>query len=117
MNKRSAMLMAAGLVAALAVGAAALSFSVGGSSATAEGRTKVKPIVETIRDTVTIHKKATGSDGAPTVVTLQTSPDDAAEDFGDASEETMEDAAEHESDDEEEFEDHESDDHEDEDDD
>jgi hypothetical protein len=58
MNKRSAMVVAAGLVAALLAGSAALSFSLSGGTAAAEGAARVKPIVKTERRTVTIHKKA-----------------------------------------------------------
>lgn len=104
MNKRSAMLMAAGLVSALAIGAAAMSLSLGGDTATAESRARVKPVVKTIRDTVTIHKGAEGSDDGPTVVTLRGSSADLADDVGEGLED-----AEHESDDRDGDDDHESD--------
>ena len=111
MKKRSAMLIAAGLVVALAIGAAAMSLSLG-TTASAEG-SRARPIVKTVRDTVTIHKKAEGSSDGPTVVTLQSSS--AAEDFEEALEEAMDDTAEHEGDDDGfEHEDHEDEDHEDE---
>jgi hypothetical protein len=111
MKKRSAMLIAAGLVVALAIGAAAMSLSLG-TTASAEG-SRARPIVKTVRDTVTIHKKAKGSSDGPTVVTLQSSS--AAEDFEEALEEAMDDTAEHEGDDDGfEHEDHEDEDHEDE---
>lgn len=107
MKKRSAMLMAAGLVVALAIGAAAMSLSLG-TTASAEG-SRANPIVKTVRDTVTIHKKAEGSNDGPTVVTLQSSS--AAEDFEQALQEAMDDTAEHEGDDDGfEDEDHEGDD-------
>lgn len=106
MNKRSAMLMAAGLVVALGLGAAAMSFSLG-ESASAEG-SRAKPIVKTVRDTVTIHRQARGSNAGPAVITLQRSSDDAAGDVEDA----LEDAAEQDTDDAYEGEDHESEDHE-----
>lgn len=58
MNKRSAMVLAAGLVAALLAGGAALSFSLTGGTAVAQDAGRVKPIVKTEHRTVTIHKKA-----------------------------------------------------------
>jgi hypothetical protein len=58
MNKRSAMVVAAGLVAALMAGGTALSFSLAGGTAAAQDGGRVRPIVKTERRTVTIHKKA-----------------------------------------------------------
>lgn len=58
MNKRSAMVVAAGLVAALLAGGMALSFSLAGGTAVAQDGGRVKPIVRTERRTVTIHKQA-----------------------------------------------------------
>jgi hypothetical protein len=64
MNKRSAMLVAAGLVLTLMVGGVAIAIGMTGPSAsaaspkTAKQHHKQKPIIKTIRRTVTIHKKA-----------------------------------------------------------
>jgi len=70
MTKRSAMLIAAGLVAALAVGAMALSIGLSGNgTAAASDAKKLDPIVRTIHRTVTVEKSAKG-DGAVQVVTL-----------------------------------------------
>ena len=58
MSKRSAMAMAAGLVAALLAGAAALSIGLS-SPETAQARPdRSEPVVRTITETVTVHKKA-----------------------------------------------------------
>jgi len=70
MNKRSAMTIAAGLVAALLAGAAAFSLSFGNPATPASARGKQAPIVRTIKRTVTIHRKAKGASGGPRVVTL-----------------------------------------------
>jgi hypothetical protein len=70
MTKRSAMLIAAGLVAALGVGAMALSIGLSGNgTAAASDARKQDPIVRTIHRTVTVEKKAKG-DGAVQVITL-----------------------------------------------
>jgi hypothetical protein len=71
MNKRSAMVVAAGLVAALLAGGVALSFSLAGGTAAAQDGGRVKPIVKTERRTVTIHKKAEAKPAE--VVTISTS--------------------------------------------
>ncbi len=70
MTKRSAMLIAAGLVAALGVGTMALSIGLSGNgTAAASDAKKQDPIVRTIHRTVTVEKKAKG-DGAVQVITL-----------------------------------------------
>jgi hypothetical protein len=70
MTKRSAMLIAAGLVAALGVGTMALSIGLSGNgTAAASDARKQDPIVRTIHRTVTVEKKAKG-DGAVQVITL-----------------------------------------------
>jgi hypothetical protein len=63
MNKRSAMIVAAGLIVALAAGAYALSLGSTGPTAAAAAKTahRHKPIVKTIRRTVTVHQKAPAS--------------------------------------------------------
>lgn len=74
MTKRSAMLMAAGLVAALLVGATALSFGLsGGGSAQAETTTP-EPIVRTIHRTVTVEKDAKGTTAPVEVVRVASDP-------------------------------------------
>ena len=71
MNRRSAMLMAVGLVLTLIVGGVAISLGLTGPTSSAatprvgEQIKKQKPIVLTVRDTVTIHKKGTA---APAVI-------------------------------------------------
>jgi hypothetical protein len=57
MKKRSAMLIAAGLVAALLAGGTALSFSLADGPAAARERT-IRPIVKTRHRTITVHKRA-----------------------------------------------------------
>jgi len=98
MTKRSAIVMAAGLVAALMAGAMALSFGLSGSgTAQAEGKAP-EPIVRTIHRTVTIEKDAKPEEQQVQVVRVASAPasgdvsgsDDTYEDEGD-------DAYEHES--------------------
>ena len=73
MNKRSAMLVAAGLVLTLVVGGVAVAVGMTGPSASSaqpkltEHR-KNKPIIKTTKKTVTVHKKAKAQAG--TVVTV-----------------------------------------------
>lgn len=71
MKKRSAMLVAGSLVAALLAGGTALSFSLAGRTASAQDST-VRPIVETRRQTITIHKKAKAQPAR--VVTIASQP-------------------------------------------
>lgn len=89
MTKRTAMLMAAGVVLALLGGSVALSIGLSGNG-TAEAGTRTRdPIVRTIHRTVRVERQAKGSDRAVQVVTLQapsseqtsSSPDDDA--YGD----------------------------------
>jgi hypothetical protein len=71
MNKRSAMAIAAGLVAALLAGAISLAAGLsGGGTASATGPPQRRePRVRTIERTITIHKKAKAAD-APVVRTI-----------------------------------------------
>ena len=72
MTKRTAMLMAAGVVLALLGGSVALSFGLSGNQAAEAGPGKAsKPIVRTIHRTVRVEKQAKGSDRPVRVVTLQ----------------------------------------------
>jgi hypothetical protein len=73
MNKRSAMLMAAGLVFTLLVGGVAIAIGLTGPAASAAAPRVVvrhkapKPIVKTIKKTITVHKKAPQSSGGGTI--------------------------------------------------
>lgn len=74
MNKKSAMLIAAGLVAALLAGVAAVSLTLGGGGVPASAANeKSKPIVKTIEHTVTVHKQAKQSSQKPRIVVLPAS--------------------------------------------
>ena len=65
MKKRSAILMAAGLVVALLSGAVAMTIGLSGNGAAEAGdRAKRDPIVRTIKRTVTVHKDAKATDQA-----------------------------------------------------
>ncbi|MBI3647215.1 MAG: hypothetical protein HY240_00395 [Actinobacteria bacterium] len=72
MNKRSAMVMAAGLVVALLAGGFALTNGLVGpqpSAAVASGKAAAKkPLVRTVRRTVKVHKqsRSTGTSGTAT---------------------------------------------------
>jgi hypothetical protein len=78
MNKRSAMIVAAGLVFTLLVGAVALATGLAGPSPSAAAGPKVhlkhrkapKPIIRTTKRTVKVHRKA--NTPAPVVVTVPT---------------------------------------------
>jgi hypothetical protein len=73
MNKKSAMAIAAGLVAAMLAGTAAFSLSMNSTgTAAASGATpsRPKPIVKTVEHTVTIHKKAKDQSSESRVVVL-----------------------------------------------
>jgi len=106
MTKRSAMVMAAGLVAALMAGAMALSFGLSGSG-TAQAETKApEPIVRTIHRTVTVEKDAKPAEQQVQVVQVASAPtssdvsgsDDAYQgESDDAYEDESDDAYEHES--------------------
>lgn len=105
MTKRTAMLMAAGVVVALLGGSLALAFGLSGNTAAvADTPAKRDPIVRTIHRTVTVDKQAKGSDQPVRVVTLsssQASSTDQTQSAGD-------DSVESESDDQYESEDQES---------
>ena len=95
MTKRTAMLMAAGVVAALLGGSVALSFGLsGGGTATAETPKRLDPIVRTVHRTVRVEKEAKGSTEPIQVITVSSDPvqtevDDDA--FGDEVEDESED--------------------------
>ena len=87
MTKRTAMLMAAGVVAALLGGSVALSFGLsGGVTATADTPKRLDPIVRTVHRTVRVEKEAKGSTEPVQVITVSSDPvetevdDDAFED-------------------------------------
>ena len=74
MTKRSAMLMAAGLVGALLVGAAALSFGLSGGGAAVAETKAPDPIVRTIHRTVRVEKDAKPADQPVQVVQVGSAP-------------------------------------------
>lgn len=84
MNKRSAMMTAAGLVLALVVSGVALTMGITGPTAAAKkvpvaAKSKQAPIVHTITHTVTVHKKAdapstSASSGGSAPVIVRTLP-------------------------------------------
>ncbi|HEY5859437.1 MAG TPA: hypothetical protein VIX62_04065 [Actinomycetota bacterium] len=79
MNKRSAMLMAAGLVLTLIVGGVAMSIGLTGptsSEATprAERRRTAAPIVKTVKHTVTVHKRGSAAPATGTGTSGSNSP-------------------------------------------
>ena len=90
MNKRSAMLMAAGLVLTLIVGGVAMSTGLTGPTPSraaprAERRQTAAPIIKTVKHTVTVHKQgsvtpapatATGSSASSSAGSLSGSIDD-----------------------------------------
>ncbi len=95
MNKRSAMLMAAGLVLAMVVAGIAITAGLTGPSASAAAPRAVrhhplKPIVKTVHTTQTVHRKAPGSSvvtrstSAPPVVFTTMSPSAASYAFDDS---------------------------------
>jgi len=87
MNRKSAMVIASGLVLALLAGVAAVSLTLDGGSVTAASPIthQVKPIVRTERRTVTIHKKAKATPGSQTIVRVPSSQpaSESAGSFGD----------------------------------
>ena len=120
MNKRSALMVAAGLVLTLIVGGIAVAVGMTGptvSSAVprAERRSAQEPIVRTVRRTVTVHKKAEAKPGQVVQVAAPASTSSASTDESYADESYADESHEDDSyeDDEDEAEDHE--DHEDED--
>jgi len=68
MNKRSAMAIAAGLVAALLTGALALSLGMTGAPPTAVASAQREPRVRTTHRTVTVHRQAKAAQ--PTTITI-----------------------------------------------
>jgi hypothetical protein len=75
MTKRTAMVMAAGVVAALLGGSLALAFGLSGNTAAvADTPARQDPIVRTIHRTVTVDRQARGSDQPVQVVTLSSDP-------------------------------------------
>jgi hypothetical protein len=70
MKKRSAMAIAAGLVAALLTGAVALSLGLSGTPTADATDDRVKPRVRTIHETVTVHREAKTQE--PETVTIVT---------------------------------------------
>jgi hypothetical protein len=74
MTKRTAMLMAAGVVVALLGGSLALAFGLSGNTAAvADTAAKSDPIVRTIHRTVRVDKQAKPSDQPVQVITLSSS--------------------------------------------
>jgi hypothetical protein len=124
MKKRSAMAIAAGLVAALLAGAAALSLGMTGpQTATASGVRE--PRVRTIHRTVKVHREAkaeepqtvtvvTAANSSPAGSSAAGSQGSTFEDGSDDHEDEDHEAEDHEDEDEDESEDHEDEDHEDE---
>lgn len=75
MNRRSAMAVAGGLVAAMLAGAVAFSATLdGGGSTIAASTAAPTPIVRTIHHTVTIHKKAKAHAGGGRRVVVVPAP-------------------------------------------
>jgi hypothetical protein len=70
MNKRSAIIVALGLVAALVVGAAGVTMGMTGPAASLASTPDPAPKVRTIHRTVTVHRQAT----APAATVLGTVP-------------------------------------------
>lgn len=85
MNKRSALLVAAGLILTLVVGGLAVAIGLTGPSVSSavprSGRSAVEPVVQTVRRTVTVHETADQATGA--VVQLAASTASAAPSTGD----------------------------------
>ena len=96
MTKRAAMLMAAGLVAALAAGATALSFGLGGNGPVQAETRDPKPIVRTVHRTVTVEKPAKGADQPVQVIQVASAPASGSSSSDDAFEEGSEDGEDHE---------------------
>ena len=108
MTKRSAMLVAAGLVAALMVGAAALSFGLTGNGSAQAETTAPDPIVRTVHRTVRVEKDAKPAQQPVQVVQVASVPSTTS---NDVSEGTFDDDA-YEGDEDEDYEDEGSEDHE-----
>jgi hypothetical protein len=89
MKKRSAMAIAAGLVAALLTGAVGLSLGLSGTPTADATGERVKPLVRTVHETVTIHREAKAEEpetvtivtaGASSPASSETSEDEGSED-------------------------------------
>ena len=95
MTKRTAMLMAAGVVAALFAGSVALAFGLSGNTAASATSSRPDPIVRTVHRTVRVEKPAKPADQPVQVVTLSsdTSSVDAVSSDDDAVQEGSEDDA------------------------
>ncbi len=101
MNKRSAMLIAAGLVAALFAGGTALSFSLAGGTAAAQDTPRVDPIIRTKHRTITVHEKAKADPGRVVRVSLPPSAPTGSQVSGASGPSGGDDAYEHETEDQE----------------
>ena len=115
MTKRTAMLMAAGVVAALFAGSIALAFGLSGNTAASADPPKtLDPIVRTIHRTVRVEKDAKPANPPVEVVTLSSDPTpvDAVSADDDTYADGSDDQYEDESDDRYEDEEQESEDHE-----
>ncbi|HEX6231004.1 MAG TPA: hypothetical protein VF029_04780 [Actinomycetota bacterium] len=77
MNRRSAIAMAAGVVAALLAGVAAVSLGLSSPDTAQAGSGRTEPIVRTVRDTVTVHERAE-ADGSGTVRVIAAAPQPAS---------------------------------------
>lgn len=78
MNKRSAVMVAAGLVLSLIVGGLAVAVGLTGPTVSnavprAERRSAPEPVVRTLRRTVTVHKKAEPKPGEVVQIAAQSS--------------------------------------------
>jgi hypothetical protein len=72
MNKRSALVLAAGLFAALMAGAVAMSVGLSGNDTAQASLKEPKPIVKTVHRTITVHKAAKAAE--PQVVRVVSAP-------------------------------------------
>jgi hypothetical protein len=98
MKKRSALLMAAGLVVALVAGAVAMTIGFSGNgTAEAGSRAKRDPVVRTIRRTITVHKDAKATDQASVQVVQLSSSDPSTTSDSSGSESESDDSFESES--------------------
>jgi type IV secretory pathway VirB10-like protein len=92
MTKRTAMLMAAGVVAALFAGSIALAFGLSGNTAASADSPKPDPIVRTVHRTVRVEKEAKPANQPVQVVTLgsATAPAASSDAVQDESDDSME---------------------------
>jgi len=107
-KKRSAMAMAAGLVAALLAGSAALSVGLTAPNTAQAGSGEPEPIVRTIQETVTVHRKANEA-GAVSVIAAPATLPASSTSSGDSFDESIYEDGEHEDDDSYEDDEHEDD--------